>query len=263
MNYQNVEKNLQRLASHKRSPYKILSLYLGFKDKKSPSGTVLVTLFHLLIHKSLTSLEKKAFREDLKKIEKYLQESFDTRGNRSIVFFTAGAHLFKVLQFEFYLPPDVSISYSPNVAPIVETISRYGAYLVLLADRKRARLFTVHLGKIEEHEDIVNGFVPQKVKHGDDTWDAQDKILRHIEDHLHRHLKLIAQSVDDFVKQKRIEFIILGGHKEFFNKIKKHLPKRLAKKVLGELVTEINIPLNDVFLRSKKVAQNIGKGVHL
>src|SRR3989344_4585170 len=254
MNYQNVEKDLQGLASHKGSPYKILSLYLGFKDKKSPSGTVLVTLFHLLIHKSLTSLEKKVFREDLKKIEKYLQESFDTRGNRSIVFFTAGAHLFKVLQFEFYLPPDVSISYSPNVAPIVETISRYGAYLVLLVDRKRARLFTVHLGKIEEHQDTFVGEVPQKVKAKKIQYGREDKIFRHIESHLDQHLELIAQKTKEFIKKKSIRFIVLGSHQELLPKIKKHLKFPLNKMVKGEFVTELNIPLNEVLLHSKKVA---------
>lgn len=130
-------------------------------------------------------------------------------------------------------------------------------YLVLLVDREKARLFTVHLGQIDETKEIFDPSVPQKVKHGDNAWDAQDKIFRHIQDHLHRHLKLITQETAKFANGRNIQFILIGGHKELFAKIKKHLPKNLADKVKGTFVTELNIPLNDIFLKSKESAQKI------
>lgn len=97
--------------------------------------------------------------------------------------------------------------------------------------------------------------VPQKVKHGDDTWDQQNKITRHIEDHLHRHLKLITDEVNVFLKDFPAQFIIIGGHKDTIPKIKKHLTHPLNKMVRGEFVTELNLPLNDIFLASKKIAE--------
>lgn len=131
-------------------------------------------------------------------------------------------------------------------------------YLVLLADRKKAIFFTVNSGKIEERKEIVNDNVPQNVKAKKIDWGRDDKIFRHIEQHLHYHLKLIAKEVLEFAKGKHIRFLILGGHKELIPKIKAHLLYPLNKIVKGEFVTELNIPLNKVLLHSKKVTAQIG-----
>lgn len=116
-------------------------------------------------------------------------------------------------------------------------------YLVLLADREKARLFTVNFGKIEEQKEIFDNNVPQNVKAKKIDYGRDDKIFRHIEQHLHYHLMLIAETAREFIKGKNINFIILGGHKELLPKMKAHLTYPLNKMVLGEFVTELNIPL--------------------
>ena len=109
-------------------------------------------------------------------------------------------------------------------------VKKHNKYLVLLVDRKRARMFTMSNGVVEADEELIINDVPQKVKHGDDTWDAQNKIFRHIEDHLHRHLTLIAQNTASYAKKNNINRVIIGSHKPLFSKIKKHLPYPLNKK---------------------------------
>ena len=135
--------------------------------------------------------------------------------------------------------------------------------MALLVDREKARLFTVHLGRIKEHKEVFNGIVPQRVREINKAWMRQNKIFRHIEDHLNRHLKMIGESVEEFVKDKSVSFIIIGGHKELLFKIKKHLSKKLQSIIRGEFVTELNIPLNDVLLQSKKLIENLEKGKEL
>lgn len=248
---------IQKLKTYNGSDFPILTIYLGRADKKTFNAEVIVAQFHSLIHQALDEKEQKRFKKDIERITHFLREQYDSRGKKSIVFFTAGENLWEIIDFEFYLPPLCVILHSPYLKPILEAFDTYTKYLVLLIDRKKAQMFTVHLGQIEEHTDVFDGQVPQKVKHGDDTWDAQDKIFRHIEDHLHRHLKLIAHATSEFVKDKNVHFIILGGHKELFTKVKNHLPDHLRKMVLGEFVTELNIPLNTVFLKSKKIVEEL------
>lgn len=247
---------VQSLNKYKNSESPVLSVYLGNSEKKSPSVKTLLSQFHSLIHEKLNREEQDKFRLDISKIEAYLEELFDSRGKRSVVFFSAGKGLFEVLDFEFFLPTFCVISNATYLKPINKAFGIHDRYLVLLADRKRARLFTVHLGEIEEHEDVFGEFVPQKVRQINKAWMREDKILRHIEDHLHRHLSLIAQKTAEFIRNKNIHFVVIGGHREFFSKIKKLLPPFLSRKVLGEFVTELNIPLNVVFLQSKKIAAN-------
>lgn len=86
--------------------------------------------------------------------------------------------------------------------------------------------------------------MPQKVKHGDNTWDAQDKINRHIQVHLHEHLNSLAERVKKYVKENPIDAILVGGHKDLHEKVKEHLPYPLSRKVIGNFVTGLKLPLN-------------------
>lgn len=129
--------------------------------------------------------------------------------------------------------------------------------MVLLADRKMVKMFTLLDGSIEEKEEFENEHVPQKVKHGDNTWDAQDKIFRHIEDHLHRHLKKVGERAAKFALKNNISELIIGGHKPLFSKIEKHLPYPLSQKVTGRFVTELKAPFNEILHRAQKhIAQS-------
>lgn len=175
------------------------------------------------------------------------------------MFFSAGENVWKVLKFEFFLPPQIKLLNSPYLKPIEKALITYQKYLVLLVDREKARIFTVHLGEIEEHKDIFNGEVPQRVKAKTINLGRTDKIMRDIEGHVHRHLQLIAKATKEFIIGKDIHFIIIGGHHELLPKLKKHLQYPLNKMVLGEFITELNILLSDVLEHSKKVAARINR----
>lgn len=125
-------------------------------------------------------------------------------------------------------------------------------YLVLLVDRVRAEFFTLLDGSVGSHEILKRDQVPQRVKHGNNIWDAQDKIMRHIENHLHRHLQNVSRAVSTFAKKNRIHGILIGSHKPLFQKIEKHLAYPFNRKIKGRFVTELKGPFNEVLRRAKK-----------
>ncbi len=127
-------------------------------------------------------------------------------------------------------------------------------YLVLIADRKQAKLFTLFKGTVSSLLDFSKNDVPQRVKHGSNAWDAQDKINRHIQEHLHQHLNSLSAIVKKYVKENPVDGILIGGHKNLFAIIKKYIPYPLSKKVLGNFVTELKVPLNTI---SKKAIREI------
>ncbi|MCR4305539.1 MAG: hypothetical protein NUV73_00460 [Candidatus Daviesbacteria bacterium] len=239
----------------------VFSVYLGSDGKVVPTADLLSAELHSLVHQNLSAVQRNKWQRDIKKIEDFLHQFVGSSNTRSYVFFTSGKNLWQVLNFEFFLPPLCKISNYPYKKPLEEAVEKYRKYLVVLADREKARLFTVHLGKIEEYKDIFDDQVPQKVKAKKIDYGRDNKIFRHIEDHLHRHLQVISKATKDFTKGKIIHFIILGGHKELLPKIKAHLPYPLKEKVLGEFVTELNIPLGKVLLFSKKIAAQINQGL--
>ncbi len=249
---------IDKLKNYKDSNFPILSIYLGSTDKKTPKSSYFISQLRSLVG-HLSEQEQKFWQKDIDRIEEYLLESLGRSDTRSLVFFTAGKNLWEVLNFEFFLPPLCTSLYKPYLNPIEDALGTYQKYLVLLVDREKARLFTVHLGKIEEHKDIFNGQVPQRVRAKTINFGRTDKIMRDIEGHLHRHLQLIAKATKEFVNGKNIRFIIVGGHHELIPKIKKHLRYPLNKMVLGEFISELNIPLSTVLQHSKKIAVKINQ----
>jgi len=122
-------------------------------------------------------------------------------------------------------------------------------HLIILADRASAHLLLVRDGKIIKKMDVEKDDVPQKVKHGENAWDAQDKIFRHIEDHVKRHLEKVAHVAGEFVKNEKINGVLIGGHKTLFAKIEKELKYPLSKKVLGSFVTELKAEQGEIVKR--------------
>jgi hypothetical protein len=125
-------------------------------------------------------------------------------------------------------------------------------YMVLLVDRKQANMFSLLDGTVQEKKTLIDDQVPRKVKHGEEMWDAQDKIFRHIEEHLHRHLMLVCQQAAQFARDNNIHELIIGGHKPLFSKIEKHLPYPLCHYVKGKFVTELKAPFNKILNRAEE-----------
>lgn len=132
-------------------------------------------------------------------------------------------------------------------------------YMILLADKQKAHMFTLIDGSVQDKLEVVDGQVPKKVKHGDDTWDAEDKIFRHIEDHLHKHLSLIAKQAEKFAKKHKPEVLLLGGHKPLFSKIEKHLREDLSQKIGARFITELKVPFNNILEIVKKEIEKLEK----
>lgn len=124
-------------------------------------------------------------------------------------------------------------------------------------DRQRGRMFTYENGNIIRSLELNNDDVPQNVKNGENAWDAQDKIFRHIEDHLHRHLVKVTDAARDFVKNEKIKGVLIGGHKPLFSKIEAEMKYPLSKKVLGKFVTELKIPTKEMISRVNEVISKI------
>ncbi len=146
------------------------------------------------------------------------------------------------------------------IIPTNKTAKKDNKYLVLVIDKKRAKIFMVHSGgAVERSEEFVDGQVPKKVQHGDDNWDAQDKIFRHIEDHLRRHLEFITQKASLYAEKENIAGVLIGGNAQLFTKIKKYLKYPLSKQVKGTFLADMKAPFNKTLERIKVLIKKIEK----
>jgi len=248
---------IKKLNGFNNSSFQILSVYLGTDSTQAPSGEVLLTQFHSLVHQDLSSEQRSEFKSDIDRIEKYLGTYIPSA--RTLVFFSAGDNLWEVASLEFSLQSGLIATSSPDMNPLTEALQKYSKYLVLLVDREKARMFSVEQGEIVDRSQFIKGYVPPRIKSTgrDNPFNQSDTNFRHNEQLLKQHIKYAADAVVKFTSANDINFILIGGHAEMFKKVADSLPANLKSKVVADFVTEVNIPLNDILLLSKKVAATI------
>lgn len=248
---------LKRMRRCRVSP--VLSVYIGEEGKKTPSVAILRSNLHSLVHMALSARDREAFKRDIERMDAFLRERIDTRNTRGIVFFSSGKNIWEALPLPFPVHPSCTLAAQPFLTPLESALQLHQGYLVLLVDREKARMFTVDMGQIAEHLDVFDCHVPQEVKAIKSDFNRDNIIFRHIEDHLHQHLVLVAQAVKGFAKGKTFRFILLGGHRETLPKVIHHLPPELQRLVLGTFDTELNIPRNDILLHCERIVRQMGE----
>jgi hypothetical protein len=248
---------IKEIESYNNSDFLILSVYLGADSLQSPSEKFLLTQFHSLLHRYLNDDQHNIFEKNIRRIEEYLSDYIPSA--RSLVIFSGGEDLWEVVNLEFSLNPTISVSSSPNIDPILRARQKYSKYMVLLIDREKARMLTVEQGEIVEHSDFIGSYVPQnrKLTGREDTAGKNDIISRHNNEMLERHIEQACKAADEFARAKDINFLIIGGHAEMFAKVAEILPTDLKNKLAGSFITDVNLPLNEILIESKKVAANI------
>lgn len=243
---------VQKLHTYTQSPASILSVYLEVPAQKQK---LLDNYNHLIIH-GLTDEQQQELSNNISYIRGYLEEYEQEETDRNLAIFSGGDNLFEVAVTHFRLPSLIALDHSPYLDPLYAHIAEYQRYLIVVADREKAKFFTIHLGELEDQSELFEEHVPQKMK-GRNFEEREDKIDRHIQDHLHRHFNHLAEELKVFLKDKPVTAVIVGGHKEIIHTIENHLPKSLREKVIGKFTAEPDAPFNGLLQQSKEILKII------
>ena len=128
----------------------------------------------------------------------------------------------------------------PYLRPLVEVLNDSERYGVILADKARARLFTVFLGEVEEHPGV---FTNADVRHtrtvGTDHWRSQTHFERTSDLHAFWHLKQVAETMDQLADAHHFDRLVLAGPVEATTELERLLPKRLRARLAGSMVLPV------------------------
>jgi|SRR5581483_640278 len=237
---------LKRLQAYNNSPSPILSLYIPTQENKN-----LLKSLKRILNSSLTSKDKLLLRKNITYISGFIRNYKTFENEKTLAIFSGGDSLFEVIHLQNKLASIAVVSHSPYLKPILQDSNK--RFLIIFVDRKRALLFTMYNFILEEMHSLVDDSVPQNVKgasaeatHGL----RDDKIQRHILDHLHRHFQKISSEIQKFYATKQISAVIIGGHKNEFSQFVKCLPKSLRDKVIGQFTSELNLNFNQLQLKA-------------
>jgi len=246
-----LHETLEKLEAYKPGVELVLSVYL--QNDKNISGEKLSEDFQKLLRKSLATDDAQQLKTQIDTIDSFLWNTYDSQKHLSGIGFFAGKNMWEIIHHDFEIPNKCSISHKADIAPLVKALQKDARYLFVIADREKAELLTFYQGGLESYKEILDPGVPQKVKANNKEYYARNNIIiRHIQNHVHRHLQRISREVDTFIKTKPVHTVFIGGHKPMFHDIKHHLSRDLQKKLGGEFVTELNIPYTMLVKHAEK-----------
>jgi peptide subunit release factor 1 (eRF1) len=123
--------------------------------------------------------------------------------------------------------------------PIVEAMDEHERYGVVLTSTTRARLFTVHMGEIEDHDDLISDTSSRSRALGTDQWRSQKRHERRREEEVALHAKRVIDALHDLALRQPFDRLIVAGTKKATAQLVRLLPRRLQ----GKLVRTITMPV--------------------
>ena len=241
------------LLQFKTESHWVLSFYMGvgvYKGKRKAYEIEAKDIMkQAMADASLTGDEKKLVEEDVERILNFLRMDFRGRARGLAIFASKGAALWQVFRLPLSVPDRCVINHFPFVVPMLKLVDERHRYCVVIVDKEKARLFTMYLGELTERTEILD-VVPGWHKQG--GW-AQARFQRHIEDHVNRHLKHVADTMFEFYKKEGFGHLILGGSQEVRLRLYRILHSYLQKIIAGHISVDIASNTNDILAAARKI----------
>jgi peptide chain release factor subunit 1 len=147
------------------------------------------------------------------------------------------------------VPDRCVIDRTPFVVPMLKLVDESRRYCIVVVDKEKARLFTMYNGEMFERTDIFDE-VPGWHKQG--GW-AQARFQRHIEDHVNRHLKHVADIVFHFYKMEGFGHLVIGGTQEMRTRFYRVIHSYLQRIVAGYISVDVTSNINDILSAVREV----------
>jgi peptide chain release factor subunit 1 len=174
------------------------------------------------------------FDDDFKAIGRAFgaEEAIHARG--MAVFSARERGFFKAIPLDVPLMDDLVVDQSPYLVPLLQLLFRQKEYLVVLSDTHRGRLYAAAPGGVRLLR-MIEEAVPAHQHSAGECWGTQQAtIARHRLDRILHFQKLLADMIDMVQAETHFQGVILFGEHETVEHLRKHLPARLADRVVHE-----------------------------
>jgi peptide chain release factor subunit 1 len=256
---------VEKLLEFHSKDYYVLSLYLNVNGRYLPRKKHIEQEWDFLLHQAkkeipllpdLSKQAKTSLDSDLEEITHFVNYEFERDGFRTLVVFScSGEKFWETYPLPVALRSHYVLEKKPYVRPLLLVLDEHQRYATAVVDRRKARIFTVFLGQIEEHTGVFEDDVPAKVKAGEWANLRETKISHHIEDHVHRHLKHVAEKTLEFFKEREFDRLIVAGHEEIAPKFEALLHPYLQERMAGRFYVEPDVSLDEILKQSLVVEE--------
>jgi peptide chain release factor subunit 1 len=178
-----------------------ISIYVDLDPSVSPTASALETQLHSLLSQAEKLVEgygadndcRKAAREDVERLRRWLTDDFDRDGTRGLAVFASSRDgLFRTFPLGERVADAVRIGRDLYLRPLTATMGRGDGVLVAVVSREQGRVFRLHDGRLVEEVDDTQQTRGQHEQGGL----SQARYQRHIDKLVHDHLKTVGGELD-------------------------------------------------------------------
>jgi peptide subunit release factor 1 (eRF1) len=154
--------------------------------------------------------------------------------NGVALFASTAAGLREILPVRVPFDDAFVVEARPYLRPLAQVADETPAALIVFADGTSARLVLLDATGPED-EILLKGDVPGRHKTGGWAALAQSRYQRHIQAHRDQHLEAVAEAITAWSEQQGAERVVLAGEPRMVAAVRRHLPQRVAARVVGSV----------------------------
>jgi peptide subunit release factor 1 (eRF1) len=181
---------------------------------------------------------------DLHRIEEYVKAGLDRSHTRGLAIFSCAAHqLWEVIALPVPVQSCVVINNSPAVSQLEAVLEESEALAVLLADKKRARLFVFELGDLVEYSELFDDLPREYDSRGErDQGDVKSHVDALVQQHL-RHASDVAWRVSHEIGYSHLA---VGAPDEIATELESLLHPYLRERLCGRVHVQVTASIDDI-----------------
>ena len=207
-----INEQIKSLASYQGNDEAFLTLYLDTSRGNESQRDRIRLFLKDELRRVRDAFSGNGHGEEIERgiraIEQFIEQSVDPSTRGIAVFSCPARDLFVPIQLPVPVEPRLSIGNRPHLRPLTTLRQTYPQVVLAMVDAKSARLFELEFGQILHEIDLENPDVPRK--HDQGGW-SQANLQRHVQDHIDRHHKEVAEKLTRLVDNGRYTSVILSG----------------------------------------------------
>lgn len=247
-------KQIDELMKISSQEYPIISFYMGILP------VLLIQKKYRVLAKDIvkkgtqnlsrfTEEQRELIRKDSDKILNFVNYDFDEKANGLAIFASSGMKLWQVYPLPQRIKGRFVIDWDPYTRPLVRFFDENEKYFIVILDRKRARLFSLYTGMLNERKEVF-GEVQGRHKKG--GW-SQARFQRHVDDQASKHFQNVATVLYEVYKREKFDHLILAGQAETRISFKNIIHSSLQNIIVSELETGLDESLSSIQEAIQKV----------
>jgi hypothetical protein len=186
-----------------------------------------------------------------------LVRNMKPKGKAALIVVHPETKLRELVQIELPFPASVHWRRGAFLRPVVEAMDEHERYCVVLTDNNRARLFTVVMGELTEHDDLFSETGQRTRSLGADQMRSQKRHDQRHQEEIASHAKRVIDAIHDLALRQPFDRLIVGGTPKAAGQLVRLLPTRLRGKLVDTVSMRVGGSQKEILNKILAVQQRM------